>query len=170
MCHPPSAPRAGSTLPLCTSNKGTHGSSLGCPQTQPLAGKGWLLPSFICRPRLSSREEHSPRRHPTTLRGASRASSKGRFFPCALIPWGPVAAGPARCPGLLSHSAALSHHLPPGRLLVAATNIRGRNVLQHLGLAAWLISLRRLWLLCLLRFRRGAKARPTLVCLSVNQE
>lgn len=50
VCHPPGAPRAGSALPLCTSNKGTHGSSLGCPQTQPLAGKGWLLPSFICRP------------------------------------------------------------------------------------------------------------------------
>lgn len=49
-CHPPGALRAGSALPLCTSNKGTRGSSPGCPQTQPLAGKGWLLPSFICRP------------------------------------------------------------------------------------------------------------------------
>lgn len=78
----------------------------GCSQVFPWQRKASLL--SLCCPysRQSETKAH--------LRGASRPFSKGRFFPCALIPWGPVAAGPARCPGLLSHSTPLSHHLPPG--------------------------------------------------------
>ena len=55
---------------------------------------------------------HDP---PWRLMGFLKGSrSMGRIFPCALISRGPVAASPAWCPSLLSHSAGLSHHLPPG--------------------------------------------------------
>lgn len=97
----------------------------GCPQAFPWQRKASLL--SLCSPYGCQAERSA---HLTAPRGASRPFSKGRFFPCALIPRGPVAAGPARCPGLLSHSAPLSHHLPPGHSPVAVPTCCGTSLSQ----------------------------------------
>lgn len=173
-CHPPGAPRAGSALPLCTSNEGTRtrGSSPGCPDTAPcregLAASILYLPSMTIKQRgaLTSPPSHDP---PWCLTGFL----KGQIFPLRSHSLGLCSSRPSPVSQLAFPQRSIISPSSPGQLRVAATNIRGRNVLRHLGRgerAAWLISLRRLWLLRRLWFRRGAKARPALVYLSVNQE
>lgn len=133
-----------------------------------LAASILYLPSMTIKQRgaLTSPPSHDP---PWCLTGFL----KGQIFPLRSHSLGLCSSRPSPVSQLAFPQRSIISPSSPGQLRVAATNIRGRNVLWHLGQgerAAWLISLRRLWLLRRLWFRRGAKARPALVYLSVNQE